>query len=109
MRSRLSLLLILLCCGVAFGQTPGGAAPKPDAPGPKLGPNQRIERIHHEDAGSTIDELRYGGQTLSIEVQPMANVPPYSVRPADGVGGTQPTGSDRDPTAGQPSWKIFKY
>ena len=109
MRSRLLLLPILLCCGIAFGQAPRDAAPSQIAPAPKLGPNQRIERIHHEDAGSTIDELRYGGQTLSIEVQPKANVPPYAVRPADAIGGTQPTGSDRDPTAGQPSWKILKY
>ncbi|WHZ12386.1 MAG: hypothetical protein OJF60_002827 [Burkholderiaceae bacterium] len=105
---RILFLLQLSCCGAAFGQAPAGA-PNPNAPGPKLGPNQRIERIHHEDAGSTIDELRYGGQTLSIKVQPKTDVPPYEVRPANGIGGTQPTGSDRDPTAGQPSWKILTY
>jgi hypothetical protein len=45
--------------------------------------NQTIERIRTEDAGSRIDELRVGGQTQSIVVQPKGDMPAYEVRPVD--------------------------
>ena len=45
--------------------------------------NQTIERIRTEDAGSRIDELRVGGQTQSIVVQPKGDMPAYEVRPID--------------------------
>ena len=45
--------------------------------------NQTIERIRTEDAGSRIDELRVGGQTQSIVVQPKGDMPAYEVRPMD--------------------------
>ena len=45
--------------------------------------NQKVQRIRLEDSGSTIDEVRYGGQTQSITVQPKANVPEYGIGPAD--------------------------
>ena len=48
--------------------------------------NQTSERILVEDAGSRIDELRVGGQTQSITVQPkVGNLPEYEVQPSDGV------------------------
>jgi hypothetical protein len=46
--------------------------------------NQKIERIHVEDSGSKVDELRVGGQTQQIVVQPKARVPAYEIRPKDG-------------------------
>ena len=45
--------------------------------------SQIIERIRTEDAGSRIDELRVGGQTQSIVVQPKGDMPAYEVRPMD--------------------------
>lgn len=54
--------------------------------------NQKVERITHEDAGSRIDELRYGGQTQSIVVQPKANVPAYEMQPG-----------------GQRFWNVLKF
>jgi hypothetical protein len=45
--------------------------------------NQKIERIRVEDAGNRIDEVRVGGQTQSIVVQPKAAVPPYEIQPSD--------------------------
>ena len=48
--------------------------------------NQKAERIHVEDAGSRIDEMRIGGQTQSIHVQPkVGNMPAYEVKPTDGA------------------------
>jgi len=51
---------------------------------------KRTERIHIEDAGSSIDELRVGGETRSITVQPKGDMPSYQVQPG----------------SGQRSWKI---
>jgi len=44
---------------------------------------QRVERLHHEDTGAVIDEVRRGGQSQSIAVQPRANVPGYEISPTD--------------------------
>jgi starvation-inducible outer membrane lipoprotein len=51
----------------------------------KLDPrrNQKIERITIEDGGNRIEELRVGGQTQNITVQPKANVPAYEIQPDD--------------------------
>ncbi|MBA2674441.1 hypothetical protein [Ramlibacter sp.] len=45
--------------------------------------NQKIERIRIEDGGNRIDELRVGGETQSITVQPKAAVPAYEIQPTD--------------------------
>ena len=45
--------------------------------------NQKIERLHVEDEGNSIDELRVGGQTQNITVQPKAHVPSYEIRSSD--------------------------
>ena len=46
--------------------------------------NQRVERIVVEDAGSRVDELRVGGQTKSITVQPkVGTTTPYDISATD--------------------------
>lgn len=72
--------------------------------------NQRIERIQHEDAGSRIEELRVGGQTQSITVQPKANVPEYGIDPPD-LARTRP-GDNRDGLSnatGQRFWNVLRF
>lgn len=75
--------LALLAASGAWAQT----SPAPSRPlDPALEPgrsNQTIERIRTEDGGSRIDELRVGGQTQSIVVQPKGELPAYEVKPAD--------------------------
>jgi hypothetical protein len=46
---------------------------------------QRIERIQIEDGGARIDELRVGGETKSITVQPKGGMPGYEVQPLTGA------------------------
>jgi hypothetical protein len=55
--------------------------------------NQLIERITIEDAGSRIDEVRFGGQTKSISVLPKGGMPAYDIQPETGAR----------------TWKIFGY
>ena len=71
--------------------------------------NQKIENIHVEDGGAAVDEVRYGGQTQSITVQPKANVPSYQVLPNDGGRerqGQSETGSGGN---GQRVWNVMKF
>ncbi len=69
---------------------------------------QRTERIRIEDQGSTVDELRIGGQTRSITVQPAAgNIPSYEVLPSDGVRNRAQNGSES--TTGPRVWNVMKF
>ena len=71
---------------------------------------QKIEHIHVEDSGARVDEVRYGGQTQSITVQPKANVPAYEVLPANNYGrspqGQAETGSGGN---GPRVWNVLKF
>lgn len=99
--------LAVLCTALpALAQTSTAPA---DAPA-RLAPESRVQRIQHEDALSRIDELRVGGQTRSIDVQPKNGAPAYQIAPentngspADNAGGTR-TGS-----AGKSSWRLLSF
>lgn len=102
--------LIFLCAAFAGGavqaQTP---LEQPAAPldGRR---NQKIERIRVEDGGARIDELRVGGQTQSITVQPKASVPEYEFQPTD-LSRSRPADS-RDGLSSPSSqrvWNIFRF
>jgi hypothetical protein len=73
--------------------------------------NQKIERIRVEDEAVVIDELRVGGQTQAITVQPKGGaLPSYEVVPqrADG----QRASDQRDGLAGsggQRVWNVLKF
>ena len=71
--------------------------------------NQRIERIRIEDAGSRVDELRVGGQTQSITVQPKTGAPAYDVLPGDGAR-SAPTAREGPGTGGgQRVWNVLRF
>ena len=115
-------LLLAVCWGAALAQTasqtppqPLPAAPEllqksgPPAAPPKQRADKRIVRIHVEDGGSRIDELRYGGETQSITVQPKLDVPAYEMLPADGAR-SRPTGRDGSAIApGQRVWNVLNF
>ncbi|MDO9357704.1 MAG: hypothetical protein Q7T70_01765 [Polaromonas sp.] len=73
-------------------------------------PDAAIQRIRTEDAGSRIDEVRVGGETQSITVQPKADVPAYEVLPSDSTkgGGTEPSRSGAGAT-GSRVWNVLKF
>ena len=93
MRVPLILLLFLAGLNLCQAQTtapnpaPAGGT-RPEAAGAGL--ERRTERIRIEDAGASINELRVGGETRSITVQPKGDMPSYQVQP----------------DSGQRSWKI---
>ncbi|MDO8249927.1 MAG: hypothetical protein Q7T78_09475 [Rhodoferax sp.] len=98
MRSALFLTLALSCTSFCWAQAPAPAqaASDPQKPPAATRPEaveKRTERIHLEDKGSRIDELRIGGETKSIDVQPKGGMPAYQVQPA----------------SGERSWKILGF
>jgi len=100
--SRLLLPLCGLASATALAQAP--AALPPESAPPVRG-EQQIERIRHEDAGSRIDELRVGGETKAITVQPKGDAPAYQLAPESN--NRNPAGTDRKDGSG--GWNIFKY
>lgn len=102
-----SLLLSGLVCAQTPAAQPGSAAPEAEqvAPTGDDRHNQRIERIRHEDRGSQIDELRVGGETKNITVQPKSGkFPAYEVTPSK-------PGKDaaQDGTNGRRTWKALQF
>lgn len=89
MRFTLFFALSLSSIGLGQAQTPASAQTPADAnQALKIGNGkvveQRTERIHVEDAGASIDELRVGGETRSITVQPRGGMPAYEIAPGSG-------------------------
>lgn len=70
--------------------------------------SQAIERIRTEDAGTRIDELRVGGETQSISVQPKTGGAAYEVNKAEGARGTAPAAASGD-TNGARVWNVLKF
>lgn len=107
-------VLVVLPLAAALAQTPApaqNAAPagsteaKPTA---SARPDKKIQRIRTEDAGSRIDELRVGGETQQITVQPKTSVPAYEVKPAEGARGAAPAATSTD-TNGSRVWNVLKF
>ncbi len=72
---------------------------------------QRVQRIVVEDAGSRVDELRVGGQTQSITVQPKtgAAMPSYEVNARDGAR-AQPGNLDVSDSVKAPRvWNLGRF
>lgn len=96
-------------CPIAGAQT---AASVPDAPkaAPIERPQKATERIRTEDAGSRIDEVRVGGETQSISVQPKtgSSVPAYEVLPSGSTKGSAPASSSGG-TTGSRVWNVLKF
>ena len=72
--------------------------------------NQRTERIRVEDEGSRVDELRVGGQTQSITVQPKAgDLPEYEVQSPDGARSRAGSRSGAETTTAPRVWNVIKF
>ena len=94
----------------AQAAAPAPAAAAPAGAGSSGRPDQIIQRIRTEDAGSRIDELRVGGETQSITVQPKVGngIPAYEVKPSDTARGAAPSTSKNE-TTGSRVWNVLKF
>ena len=110
MKTALRLLFVAalaaLPLAAAVAQTP---APAESAIREKPArPDKKIERIRTEDAGTRIDELRVGGETQQITVQPKTGGAAYEVKPPEGARGTAPAATSND-TNGSRVWNVLKF
>lgn len=104
-RNRPLLLAALVAC---FAIPVGAQVPSTSAESAKPAgrPDRQIERIRIQDTGARIDELRVGGETLSITVQPAGDMPAYEVKPSD----TSRAGSAADTSGtGSRFWNVLKF
>jgi len=111
MRAATFFLTSLLITSPVLAQVHSENSPQPNAQQPEQlqkkeqkgdKHNQRIERIHVEDGGSRVDELRVGGETKNITVQPkVGNLPAYEVQPQNTDGG--------DGTNGRRVWRALQF
>ena len=110
-----ALAVLPLAAAIAQTQAPATSAASPSAatkavatkPG-LVNSEQTMERITTEDAGARIDELRVGGETKKIVVQPKTKVPAYEIKPAEGARGTAPAAAGAD-TNGSRVWNALKF
>jgi hypothetical protein len=109
MHLRLALIAPLLACACALAQNVPAPPLVREAP-LEARKNQKVERIRHEDSGSIIDEVRYGGQTQSITVQPKADVPEYEIQPTD-MARSRPADhrGGLSGATGQRVWNVFRF
>ena len=72
--------------------------------------NQKVENIHTEDSGASVDEVRFGGQTQSITVTPKGGMPSYEVLPNTGARAAQGVPAQSDSGGNGPRvWNVFKF
>jgi len=86
MRSTTLITALLLACSQAWSQTPSAAPAASDAApaSARTGVNVQPQHIQVEDSAVRIDEVRRGGETQSISVQPKSGMPAYQVAPQTG-------------------------
>ena len=115
LRSIFAAVITALPLAAVLAQTQAPSPGKPAAPvraeaapSPPGRGDPTIQRIRTEDAGSRIDELRVGGETKQISVQPKTTVPAYEVKPPEGARGTPPPATSND-TNGSRVWNFFKF
>ncbi|MFT4242506.1 MAG: hypothetical protein QM569_09490 [Acidovorax sp.] len=116
MRASHLLLLLALACGPALAQNTSQNAPQPlldkreQLSNDEQRSTQRVERIQIEDAGSRVDELRVGGQTRSIAVQPKTgSLPAYEVQPPDGARSRAGSNNGAETTTAPRVWNVLKF
>ena len=110
-RSLTALLLLVLIAFMAKQASAQTATQEPAAaPSSSSLPQKATERIRNEDAGTRIDEVRVGGETQSITVQPKtgSRLPAYEVRPSGSTKGSAPAASTGG-TTGSRVWNVLDF
>lgn len=103
------LSALALVAGITLAASAQGQTPPPEQPPQPISPRDRIERITNEDALTRIDEVRVGGETKSIEVQPKNGAPAYQINPDANGAANSETGGKRTGNAGRSSWRILNF
>ena len=121
MRAVHSFLLLALASAPALAQNTSQNSPSPNAGGREQlstqeqktheRPEPRVQHIVVEDAGSRIQELRVGGQTQNITVQPKTGtpLPSYEVQSNDGARARPGNFNESDSVNAPRVWNLRKF
>lgn len=119
MRASYSLLLLALATAPVFAQNNSQNTQQPTTDkreqlsNKEQAPTQREQRTEHiqvEDAGSRVNELRVGGQTRNISVQPKTgNMPSYEVQSPDGTGNRTGSQNGAETNTAPRVWNVLKF
>lgn len=121
MRAAHTLILLALASGPALAQNTSQISPQANTDGRQQlleqeqqptgdRQNQRVERIQIEDEGSRVNELRVGGQTRSITVQPkVGSMPEYEVQSSDGARSRAGSRSGAETVTGPRVWNLGRF
>jgi hypothetical protein len=101
------LLIPLLACTALAAQTVPAPPLVQETQQLEGRKNQKVERIHLEDKRTSITELRYGGQTESIVVQPKGDVPEYEIQPSN-LSRSRPA-DNRDGLSGANGTRVWNF
>jgi len=85
--------IFISCTSIGWAQAPAIVPDALQVTANAGGIEKRAERLHLEDSGAKIDELRIGGETKTIDVTPKGGMPAYQIQP----------------TTGARSWKILGF
>ena len=113
-------VLALACAALAspvLAQAPatsGSPVPEASTPGRDLQGvdgrrNQKIERIHIDDGGTKVDELRVGGETKDITVTPRGNMPQYEIQPTNPSRTNSQGQGEAGGGTGPALWNVLKF
>ena len=119
MRASYSLLLLALATAPVFAQNNSQNASQRTTDNREQLSNQeqsaeprgqRTERIQIEDAGSRVNELRGGGQTRNISVQPKTgSMPSYEVQSPEGTGNRTGSQNGAETNTAPRVWNVLKF
>ena len=108
MRKNHLLLSLSLGLALCLSQALAQSAPAPTSPSAAKAPVEpRVERIRVEDGSVRIDEVRVGGQTQNITVQPK-NMPAYELGTHSSNRNPATDNSDSGQT-GSRGWKVLGF
>ena len=106
-----ALSFSLLAPAASFAQAAPAAQPPEltEGPAPRTPRvEQKVERLHVSDEGTSIDEVRFGGQTQSITVQPRG-AKEYDVAPTVGPRRRAAERDGGDANGGARTWKMIGF
>ncbi len=79
---------------------------------PDIAPGQRWQHLEQEDSGSKIDEVRIGGETQSLTVQPKStlfNAPAYEFQLTNGSRRSTAVGPGAESTGSARVWNFLSF
>ena len=107
MPRRILIALAGLAASAAFAQAAPPLVQESQPVDPRQ--NQKVERLRVEDEAVKIDEVRYGGQTQSITVQPKNGLPAYEVLPQTPSRARLDDGRRGTSAGGERVWNVFSF